>query len=98
MVDYQCYIIEYYVNYVEFQWLVQNSTQNYIIKSSIDYFLAVADPDGGGGGATGAPLNLDRLCFIFIFFIIQFCIRMLKNTAHIARESITTTLELPGPA
>ena len=32
-------------------------------------------------GATGAPLKFDRLCLFFI----QFCIRMLKNKAHIAR-------------
>ena len=31
------------------------------------------------------------------FFKIPFCMRMLKNKAQIARESIKTTLELPGP-
>ena len=25
--------------------------------------VAVSDPGGGGGGATGAPLNLDQLSF-----------------------------------
>ena len=48
---------------------------------------------GGGGGATGAcHLKLDQL-----YFLIQFCFRMLKNKAHMARKSIKTILELPGP-
>ena len=42
----------------------------------------------GGGGQQARPLKLDQ----FFFFI-----RMLKNKAQIARESIKTTLELPGP-
>ena len=45
------------------------------------------------GGATGAPLKLDQLCFLIMFLNI----RMLKNKAQIARESIKTTRELPGP-
>ena len=46
----------------------------------------------GGGGATGAraPLKLDQQYFVIHFFKI----RMLKNKAQIARESIKTTLEL----
>ena len=51
---------------------------------------------GGGGGAQQArpPLKLDKL---YIFLSNLFFIRMLKNKAQIARESIITTLELPGP-
>ena len=56
-------------------------------------FRLTSDGSKGGGGATGTPLKLDQLCVFFI----QFCIRMLKNKAQIARESIKTTLELPGP-
>ena len=49
----------------------------------------VADPRGGGGGQqVHAPPKIGST----IFFI-----RMLKNKAQIARESIKTTLELPGP-
>ena len=51
------------------------------------------------GGETGVPpppqkkKKMDQLCvFLPLFFI-----RMLKNKAQIARESIKTTLELPGP-
>ena len=56
--------------------------------------LAVTDP-GGGGNATGArPLKLDQLCLLNLF---SFLIGMLKNKAQIARKSIKTTLELPGP-
>ena len=51
---------------------------------------AVADP----GGATGAP---PPKIGSTLFFVIQFFIRILKNKAQIARESIKTTLELPGP-
>ena len=44
------------------------------------------------GGATGArPVKLDQL------FVSNFVIRMLKNKAQKARDSINTTLELPGP-
>ena len=53
---------------------------------------------GSQGGATGAPppppLKLDQL---YIFSIHFFFIRMLKNKAQIAQESIKITLELPGP-
>ena len=42
-----------------------------------------------------APLKLDQLSFFYPIFYI----RMLKNKAQmqIARESIKTTLDLPGP-
>ena len=57
-------------------------------------FTPVADPRGGGGWRNRcAPLKLDQLCFF-----IQFFIRMLKNKAQIARKSIKTTPEGPGPA
>ena len=46
----------------------------------------------GGGGGTGAPPKIG-LCFLSFFLKI----RMLKNKAQIARESIKTSLELPGP-
>ena len=53
----------------------------------------VADQGGGGGGDRRAPsLKFDQLSFF-----IQFVIRMLKSKAQIVRESIKTTLELPGP-
>ena len=54
----------------------------------------MADP---GGGATGArPLKFGRLIF---FSLDPFCIRMLKNRAKIARESIKTprASRAPGP-
>ena len=47
-----------------------------------------------GAQQAHAPLKLDQLCFLVQFF---FYIRMLENKAQIARESIKTTLELPGP-
>ena len=54
----------------------------------------VADPRvGGGGGAQQAPPKIGPTMFI----LIQLFIRMLKNNAQIARETIKTTLELPGP-
>ena len=48
---------------------------------------------GGGRNRRAAPLKLDQL-FFSPFYIY---IRMLKNKAQIARESIKTALELPGP-
>ena len=42
--------------------------------------------------ATQARQTLDELCFFIKFFI-----RMLKNNAQIAPESIKIILELPGP-
>ena len=51
---------------------------------------------GGGGGAIGAPPPKKKKWFTVCFFHFFF-IRMLKNKAQIARESIKTTLELPGP-
>ena len=60
------------------------------IRSPAKHTDTVADP----GGATGVPppLKLDQLCVCFF-------IRMLGNKAQsqIARESIKTTRELPGP-
>ena len=48
----------------------------------------------GGGGATGAhPPKIGST----MFFVIQFLIKMLKNKAPIALETIKTTPELPGP-
>ena len=58
-------------------------------------YKSVADPRGGGGeGAQQAP---PPKIGSTMFFKIKFVIRMLKNKAQIARESIKTTLELPGP-
>ena len=46
----------------------------------------------GGGGRNRRPLKLAYVCCCFpIFFI-----RMLKNKAQIARESIKLILELPA--
>ena len=53
--------------------------------------LAVADP--GGGGNRRAPPKIGST----MFFKSQMFIRMPKNKAKIARESIKTTLEVPGP-
>ena len=48
----------------------------------------VADPTGAP-----PPKKIDQLCFLIQFFFF----RMLKNKAQNARESIETTLKLPGP-
>ena len=56
----------------------------------------VADPrGGGGGGATGArpPKIGSTVCVLNQ----KNFIRMLKNKAQIAQESIKTALDLPGP-
>ena len=50
---------------------------------TISVYHAVADPRGGGV-RNRRPLKLDRLCFFIHFFFI----RMLKNKAQIARESV----------
>ena len=47
---------------------------------------------GGGVQQAHAP-KLDQLCFLNQ----HFSIRMLNNKAQIARDSIKTVLELPGP-
>ena len=52
----------------------------------------MADPVGAT--ARHPPLKLDQLCFLINFFL---NIRIRKNKAQIARESIKTTLALPGP-
>ena len=52
---------------------------------------AVADPRGD---APPPPKIGSTMLFFSMFF---FFFRMLKNKAQIARESIKTTLELPGP-
>ena len=50
------------------------------------YSSPVADP---GVGATGAPPpKKKKIGSTVIFFITPFCIRMLKNRAQIALESI----------
>ena len=55
--------------------------------------LTVADPRGGGAQQACAPPKIESIMlFNPIFFI-----RMLKNKAQIARESIKITPELPGP-
>ena len=47
--------------------------------------ITAADPGGGGGGKrVCASVKFDLLCFIKI----QFCIKMVKNKAQIAQESI----------
>ena len=56
-------------------------------------YIPSADPEGGGGGGNRRtppppPLKSDQLFFPQYFFFI----RMLKNKAQIARESIKTTL------
>ena len=52
----------------------------------------MADRGGGGGGERNRPpLKLDQLCFLFQFFFI----RMLKNKAQIARETILGPLSGP---
>ena len=57
------------------------------------YPKPVADPRGGGGGAQQAhPPKIESAMFVFF----QFFIKMLKNKAQIARESIKISLELPG--
>ena len=48
---------------------------------------------GGGGNSVRAPLKFDQLCVVFSIHF--FLVRMLKK-AQIARESIKTTLKLPG--
>ena len=48
---------------------------------------------GGGQQVPPPPKIGSNMCFFFF----QLCIRMLRNKVQIARESITTTLKLPGP-
>ena len=58
----------------------------------------VADPEGGVTGARPPPPNKKKKKIgSTIFFTNPVCIRMLKNKAQIARESIKKILELPGP-
>ena len=63
------------------------SVLQYQLHSSIAKYIQIIQQihsDGFRGGAIGTPSpNFDRLCFY-----IPFCIRMLKNKAQIARESI----------
>ena len=57
------------------------------------YFSVTTEPNRSGrsgGGGTGFPLKLDQL---WGFYLVLFFIRMHKTKAHIARESITTTLK-----
>ena len=73
---------------------------NYLFKKScwaqcppptpISY--AVADPSGAQQAPPPPKIGSTMFC-VFI----QLFIRMLKNKAQIAQESIKTTLELPGP-
>ena len=53
---------------------------------------AVADPGGGVSGPPPPKIESTMFSDSFVFFFI-----MLKNKVQIARESIKTTLELPGP-
>ena len=67
-----------------------NSTTNVVP----DQILHVIESSGGSrGGRNRHPLKLDRLCAFYPLYVI----RMLKNKAQRARESIKTILELPGP-
>ena len=49
----------------------------------------------GGGGQQAPPPPPPKIGSTM--FLSNFFIRMLKNKAQIARETIKTTLELPGP-
>ena len=59
----------------------------------VNFIPSLADPRGGGGATGMCPAKIGST----MFFLIQLFIRMLRNKAQIARESIKTTLELPGP-
>ena len=54
----------------------------------LGYFLSGGSRGGGGGAAGARPPKIGST----MFFFIPFCIRMLKNKAQIARESIKTPI------
>ena len=58
----------------------------------IDTFLKAKTVADLEGAQQARPLHFDRL-----FFIIPFCIRMLRNKAQIARESIKNPEGFQGP-
>ena len=77
------------------RWSMQRPSKGMIHYSFCSFVMhvSVADPRGG---AQGAPPPPPRNWFNYVF-LFHFLIRMLKNKTQIARESIKTTLELPGP-
>ena len=58
---------------------------NWSVSNKHSEDIPVADLEGAQQVCT--PLKFDQLC-IFVLIKIPFCIRMLKNKAQIARESI----------
>ena len=64
-----------------------NLTLVHQLMASQDHRRPVADP---GGGATSACTPPPPFFFYWLSFLIPFCIRMLKNKAQVAQESIKT--------